>query len=179
MTTYGIPENVITGIIAGVSAGVILAILVEAKRYADFKKKKRAQIRYIKQIVEQFQEQVLSAQPVTITNPAGNPNLDQLQGQQVPLDVVRGAYFGGAYRDIVQTLEGRADTLTFDEKKEVRAAFGAYNLILPGSDPFRPPSNPNEAGYHQIFDAFEAIKWLKLKRTDRSPLGPRLPNDET
>ena len=179
MHTYGIPENVITGIIAGVSAGVILAILVEAKRYADFKIKKRGQIKYIRQIVQQFQEQVLSAQPVTITNPVGNPQLAQLQGQQVPLDVVRGAYFAGAFREIMQTLEGRADTLNFDEKKEVRAAFGAYNLILPGSDHFRPPSNPNEAGYHNIFDAFEAIKWLKVKGTDRTSLGLRPPEDGT
>ena len=93
------------------------------------------------------------------------------------VDMVRGAYFGGTYREIVDTLEGRADTLTFDEKREVRGAFGPYNLIYPGRDPFKPPQVPNEAGYHKIFDAFEAIKWLKVKRVDRTPLGPRPPED--
>ena len=93
--------------------------------------------------------------------------------------MVRGAYFGNLYRQIVETLEGRADTLTFDEKKEVRDAFGAYNLLLPGSDPFHQPVVSNDAGYHKIFDAFEAIKWLKIKRADRTALGPRPPEDET
>ena len=179
MNTSGIPENVIIGIIAGVSVVAIVAIFVGAKRYAKFKLKRHRQIRYIRQIVEKFQKQILSAQAVTITNIVGDHQPAQLLGQQLPLDMVRGAYFGGAYRDIVQALEGRADTLTFDEKKEVRDAFGAYNLLLPGSDPFFPTSNPNEAGYHKIFDAFEAIKWLKVKRTDRTPLGPRLPDDKT
>ena len=179
MNEPAIAENVITGIVAGVSAGVILAILVESKRYVDFKMKRRRQIRYIRQIVEKFQELILSAQAVTITNIVGDDSPAELRGQELPLDMVRGAYFGGTYREIVETLEGRADTLTFDEKRDVRGAFGAYNLILSGTDPFRPPGVPNEIAYHKIFDAFEAIKWLKLKSTDRTSLGPRPPEGGT
>ena len=160
MNASAIPENVITGIIAGVSAGVILAILVESKRYVDLKMKRCRQIKYIRQIVEKCQELILSAADFS-------------------LDMVRGAHFGATYREIVETLEGRADTLTFDEKREVLGAFGPYNLLLPGSDPFHPPVVPNEAGYHKIFDAFEAIKWLKVKSTDRTSLGPRPPEDGT
>lgn len=167
-----ITQNVVTGIIAGVSAGVILAILVEAKRYVDFRIKRRRQIRHIRQMVEGFREQILSAEAIPTNDvPDGFPA--ELRGKELPLDMVRGAYFGDMYRRIVETLEGRADTLTFDEKKEVRDAFGGYNLLLPGSDPFHPPVVPNDAGYHQIFDAFEAIKWLKVKSADRTALGPR------
>ena len=137
MNASAIPENVITGIIAGVSAGVILAILVESKRYVDFKMKRRRQIRYIRQIVEKCQELILSAADFS-------------------LDMVRGAHFGDTYREIVETLEGRADTLTFDEKRELRGAFGSYNLVLPGRDLLYPPSGPNGAGYHKMFDAFDA-----------------------
>ena len=177
MNASVIAANIITGIIAGVSAGVILAILLESKRYFDFKMKRHRQIRYIRQIVETFQEQILSAQSVTITNVVGSDLPTGLPGTELPLQMVRGAYFGGTYREISETLEGRADTLTFDEKKDVRDAFGPYNLILPGSDPFHPPQVPNEAGYHKIFDALEAIQWLKAKRTDRTSLGPRPPED--
>ena len=52
MNVSAIIETGITGIIAGVSAGVILAILVESKRYVDFKIKRCRQIKYIRQIVE-------------------------------------------------------------------------------------------------------------------------------
>ena len=173
MDTSVIGDNVITGIIAGVSAGVILAILVEAKRYVDFKMKRRGQIRYIRQIVEKSQELILSAQAIPPTDRAREDFPAELPRMEFPLDMVRGAYFGEMYREIVKTLEGRADTLTFDEKRDVRDAFRAYDLILPGSDPFRPPSVPNGAEYHNIFDAFEAIKWLQLKRTDRTSLGAK------
>ena len=179
MNASAIVANVITGIIAGVSAGVILAILLESKRYFDFKMKRHRQIRYIRQTVEKFQEQILSAQAVTITNIVGDDLPAELPGTELPLHMVRGAYFTGTYREIVETLEGRSDTLTFDEKRDVRGAFGAYNLILPGTDPFRPPGVPNEIGYHKIFDAFEAIKWLKIRSTDLTSLGPRPPEDGT
>ena len=171
MNESTIAQNIITGIIAGVSAGVILAILVEAKRIFDFRMKRR---RHIRQAVEMFRERILSAKAVPINDvPDGFPG--ELRGKELPLDMVRGACFGDMYREIVETLEGRSDTLTFDEKKEVRDAFGAYNLLLPGSDPFHPPVVPNEVGYHQIFDAFEAIKWLKVKSADRTSLGPKPP----
>ena len=160
MNVSAILETGITGIIAGVSAGVILAILVESKRCFDFKMKRRRQIKYIRQIVEKCQELILSSADFS-------------------LDMVRGKHFGDTYREIVETLEGRADTLTFDEKRELRGAFGSYNLVLPESDPFHPPVVPNSAGYHKIFDAFEALKWLKVKSTDRKFLGPRPPEDGT
>ncbi|CAI8039929.1 hypothetical protein GBAR_LOCUS22267 [Geodia barretti] len=177
MNAPAIAANVITGVIAGVSAGVILAIIVEARRYVDFKMKRRGQIRYIRRIVEKSQELILSAQAIPPTDSARNDSPAELPRMEFPLDMVRGAYFVEMYREIAKTLEGRADTLTFDEKREVRGAFRAYDLILPGSDPFRPPSVPNGAEYHNIFDAFEAIKWLKVKSTDRTSLGSRPPED--
>ena len=119
MNEPAIAENVITGIIAGVSAGVILAILVESKRYVDFKMKRRRQIRYIRQIVEKFQELILSAQAVPPTGIVRDDFPAELRGKELPLNMVRGAYFAGTYREIVETLEGRADTLTFDEKRDV------------------------------------------------------------
>ena len=172
MNESTITENVTTGIIAGVSAGIIIAILVEAKRSFDFRMKRRKQIKYIRQIVEEHQELILSAQVIPVLGVDAVSN-DLPEG--FSLDV-RGAYFTGWHREIMETLEGRADTLTFDEKKEVRYAFGAFTLILPGSDPFN-PLMPNAAGYHQVFDKFEAIRWLKIKRFDRTDLGPRPPRD--
>ena len=173
MNESTITENVITGIIAGVSAGIIIAILVEAKRSFDFRMKRRKQIKYIRQIVGEHQELILSAQVIPVLGVDAVSN-DLPEG--FSLDSLRGAYFADWHRQIMETLEGRADTLTFDEKKEVRYAFGAFTLILPGSDPFNPPM-PNAAGYHQVFDKFEAIRWLKIKRFDRTALGPRPPRD--
>ena len=173
MNESTITENVITGIIAGVSAGIILAVLVEAKRSFDFRVKRRGQIKYIRQIVEEHQELILStpAIPVQDVDAVSNDLLERFS-----LDNVRAAYFGNWFRQTMEALEGRADTLTFDEKKEVRQAFGAFALVMPGMDPFNSPV-PNAAGYHQIFDRFEAIRWLKSKRFDRTALGPRPPGD--
>ena len=173
MNESTITENVITGIIAGVSAGVIVAILVEAKRSFDFRMKRRKQIKYIRQIVEEHLELILSAQALP---DLGIDAVSNGLPEGFSLDSVRGAYFAGLHRQLMETLEGRADTLTFDEKKEVRHAFGAFTLILPGSDTFNPPM-PNVAGYHQVFDKFEAIRWLQIKRFDRTALGPRPPGD--
>ena len=83
MNVSAILETGITGIIAGVSAGVILAILVESKRCFDFKMKRRRQIKYIRQIVEKCQELLLSAADFS-------------------LDMVRGEHFGDIYREIVE-----------------------------------------------------------------------------
>ena len=173
MNESTITENVITGIIAGVSAGIILAILVEAKKNFDFRVKRRGQIKYIRQIAEGHQELILSAQAIPTVS--FDDRSDSLP-EGLSLDSVRAAYFGDWFRQTVEALEGRADTLTFDEKKEVRHTFGAFALVMPGSDPFNSPA-PNAAGYHQIFDRFEAIRWLKIKRFDRTALGPRPPGD--
>ena len=72
MSETSLWENVLTGIIVGVSAGVILAILVEAKRHFDFKMRRRGQIRYIREIVEDFQGQTLSAKAVPVTGDIPN-----------------------------------------------------------------------------------------------------------
>ena len=97
--------------------------------------------------MEKFQELILSAQAVPPTGIVRDDFPAELRGKELPLNMVRGAYFAGTYREIVETLEL-------------------------GTDPFRPPGVPNEAGYHKILDAFEAIKWLKVKSTDRTSLGP-------
>ena len=158
MNASAITANVITGIIAGVSAGVILAILVESKRYVDLKMKRCRQIRYIRQIVEKFQELILSAKAVTPTH-SGRDNIPpELRGMEFPLDMVRGAYFGDTYREIVETLGGRADTLAFDEKREVQGAFAPYNL-------------PTSHGQCQPTPRGAGWTWLIVSATNRRPQG--------
>ena len=171
MDGSAIVGNIITGIVVGVSAGLILSAFAYAKQYIDNKMERRDQIRYIRQIVEDFQENILSAQQMA-SAPDAPPPLANMPDAVHQLRWVRTEH---AYERIVRTLEGRASTLTFDEKKQLLDAFGWYLQFRPGGLFGEEVRLLGEAQYHNIFDRLEAIKWLKLKIVDRTDLGPRPP----
>lgn len=164
-------NNIITGIIAGVSAGLILSALFYVQQYIDHKMERREQIGYIRHIVEDFQERILSAQQVASASDAPPP----LSNRPEAVHHLRWAITESAYEEIIRTLEGRASTLTFDEKRQLLGAFGWYELFRPGGEFDDAGLLLGETQFHDIFDNLEAIKWLNVKIVDRTALGPRLP----
>ena len=162
-----IVNNIITGIIAGVSAGLILAAFSFAKQHIDHRMERRDQIKYIRQIVEDFQERVLSAEEVR-THPTA-PKIDNMPS----VHEFRWVSLKHTYERVVNTLEGRADSLTFDEKKQLLDAFGWYIVLRPGGGLGDSGLLVGEAQYHQMFDELEAIEWLNIREIDRTRLGPR------
>lgn len=163
-------NNIVTGIVVGVMTGLILSGFSYGKQCIDHNVQRREQIEYLGRLVEEFQKDILSAEQ--LISESGDPSLINMP------DVVRKlrwATLEYTYWEVVRTLEGRANTLTFDEKKQVLDAFSEYNLLRP-SGPFADQGLLlDEAAYHQIFDELEAIKWLEIMSVDRTPIGPRPP----
>lgn len=155
-----ITSQIITGVIIGVSAGLILSAVLDIRQRVIRWIERRDQIKYIRQIAENFQEQILSAEHV-VSAPNAPPSLTPDAVHQI-----RWAYLESAHSQVVSTLDGRASTLSFDEKMQVRNAFYEYeqfralgiSVLL-----------PNQC--HMIFDKLEAIEWLKVKIVDRTAIG--------
>ena len=160
-------NNVFTGIIAGVSAGLILSAFSYVKQRIDYKSERRDQIAYIRQILVDFQAKILSAEQV-LSDP-GAPTIDNMPD----VHQLRWIHLEHTFAEVTRTLEGRAAHLSFDEKKQMLDAFSWYNLLRPGGRFGGRNSVLGEAQYHQLFDALEAIVWLRLKSIDRTPIGPR------
>ncbi len=103
-----IVNNIIIGIIAGVSAGLILSAFTYARQYIDHKMERREQIGYIRQMVEAFQEDILSSQQTILEiNDPSLPNTPEVVRE------LRWATLKDEYEEVVKTLEGRAVTLQF------------------------------------------------------------------
>ena len=162
-------DNIITGIIAGVSAGLILSAFSYVNQYIDHKLERREQIEYIRQIVEKFQEDILSVHQI-LSDP-GAPSV--LTEDPNAIHQLRWEIIEYTNEEVVKALDGRANTLTFDEKKQVRDAFGLYNIFRPGGDLGDRNLLLVEAQYHDIFDKLESIEWLEVRGADRTPLGPK------
>ena len=169
MSRSPIVNNMITGVTVGVLAGLILAVFSCGQQYVDQKRERSEQIRYIRQIVEAFQEDILSAQQV-LSEPSTPPSLANIPDA---LRKLRWAHLEYTHGEIVKTLDSRASTLTFDEKEQLLDAFSLYNLLRPGGDFGDRGFLLDEVGYHAIFDELEAIKWLNVKIVDRTALEPR------
>ncbi len=166
--TSQIIAGVITGVIAGVSAGLILSALFYVQQRINRSIERRDQITYIRQIVEKFQKDVLAAQWLAESDDPLLANTPDIVSQG------RLAILAHTYGEIVKTLEGRASTLSFDEKEQVLDAFSIYRIVL--EKPFGERRLLlREAHYHDMFDKLEAIEWLKVEKVDRTPIGPRPP----
>ncbi len=155
MNAPSIMDNIIIGIITGVSAGLILAAFSYGKQYINHKVERREQIKYIRQIVEAFQEKILSVQQaVSVSNAPPD-----LASRPDAVHQLRWVSLGHTHEQVVRTLEGRASTLTFDEKNQLLDTFDCYVLFRPGGDLGSEKGRLlGEAQYHQIFDALEAVK---------------------
>ena len=167
MVSSTLINNIVTGIIAGVSAGLILAAFSYGKQHIDYQLERRDQIKYIRQIVEGFQRGVLSAE-----HAANHPNPPPIENMPTA-NQFRWVTVESTYEELEKTLEGRAGTLTFKEKKQLLDAFEWYTLFRPSGAFGYKETVIGEAQYHDMFDNLEEIDWLKLKVVDRTSLGPR------
>ena len=168
MDGFTLGNNIITGIIAGVSAGLILSAFSYVKQHFDHKMERRNQIEYIRQIVEDFQEKVSSIQ-----RKLSEPGTPPITNMRDTIDNWRWIQFEITYDAVVKTLEGRASCLTYDEKKELLDAFYLYHVFRPGGAFGDQGVTPGEGQYHDIFDKLEAIEWLKVRGADRNPFGTK------
>ena len=162
--------NIFTGVIVGVSAGLILSGFFYVNKLIDDHGERRDQIAYLRQIVEEFQQDILCAEQ--LVSESSDPSLINMPDAVRKL---RWANLEFTHWEVVRTLEGRANTLTFDEKKQVLDAFNMYNLFRPGGTFGDQGFLIDEAGYHEIFDKLEAIEWLDIGSVDRTPIGTRPP----
>ena len=150
-----IPTTVLEGIIIGASAGLITGIILASlsgtkiviQRWAE----RRSQIRHLATELERFRSLVYEARDLDLT---GHP-----VGQVYSKETVRKAYLDDLHQQVKGILTGRADRLSFDEKKEIRDAFSIFDL--------HPQWIPNDSGCDKIFDDLEAIRWLHLSPRQR------------
>ena len=145
-----IPTTVLEGIIIGTSAGLITGIILGAlggaklviPRWAE----RRIQIRHLADEIERFRSLVYEARDLDFT---GHPI-----GQVFSKETVRTAYLNDLHRQVKDVLSGRAERLSFDEKKQIRDAFSIFDL--------HPEWIPNDSSCDKIFDDLEELKWLHL-----------------
>ena len=150
-----IPTTVLEGIIIGASAGlitgIILATLSGAKTVIQRLGERRSQIRHLATEIERHRSLVYEAGDLDLSR---HP-----VGRVFTKEDVRKAYLDGLHQQVKVILTGRAERLSFDEKKEIRDAFSIFDL--------HPQWIPNDSGCDKIFDDLEAIRWLHISPRQR------------
>ena len=150
-----IPTAVLEGIIIGTSAGlitgIILGTLSGTKLVIQRRAERRTQIRHLATELERFRSLVYEARDLDLSG--------HTLGQVFSKETVRTAYLNDLHQEVKGILAGRAERLSFDEKKEIRDAFSIFDLY--------PQWVPNDSSCDKIFDDIEEMRWLHLSPRQR------------
>lgn len=140
-------DDIVSGIVSGVSAGIVLAAFLGGVDRFRAYTKKRNQIRYLSNLIANFRGKILGVHE-DIPHPTdGNP---------ITVDQVRKVLYNDFLRQLDSALSGRTSELTYDEIQSLRSVFwGAYNRLL-GDKLW------SKELYVRTFKETESISWLGL-----------------
>ena len=144
-------DDMVSGIVSGVSAGIVLAVFFGTIDRIRAYTKKRDQIRYLSNLIANSRGKILEVHEDVPHPTDGNP---------ITVDQVRKVLYNDFLRQLDSALSGRTSELTYDEVESIRSVFwDAYNRLL--GDKLWP-----EDLYLRTFKKTESIKWLRLSPYD-------------
>ena len=144
-------DDMISGIVSGVSAGIVLAVFFGTIDRFRAHTKKRDQIRYVSNLIADFRGKILEVHE-DVPHPMG--------GDSITMHQLRKVLYDDLLKQLDSALSGRTSELTYNQVESVRSVFwGAYHKLL--SDKLWP-----EELYVRTFKEAESIKWLRLSPYD-------------
>ena len=144
--------NVVAGAVAGVIAGTILALSSCLLQEAQNRAERQDQIQTLAALISDYENQILS-----ITEGSRFQLGDKVA--EFTRDELRKAKYEYLKGRVDSLLDGRASRLSYDEKQDIREAFGLSDLY--------PQAILSDGNYREMFAQLEALDWLGLKYRDR------------
>ena len=142
--TFEVQTNdIIEGIVIGVSSGIILSLVFLAKDITNKFVERREQIRYLSNLIAKSRDRIHDAK--TEYFPEVKKEVTRAEFCKMYYDEMR--------KELEPVLKHRSSRLSYDEIKEVRKVF--FTDLFPNAV-------LNEKGYEGMFKELESIKWLKL-----------------
>ena len=140
--------SILAGAVAGVIAGVILSISSWALQYVQDRAERQDQIQTLAALISDYEYQIM-----VITEGSQFQLGDQ--AIEVSRDELRKAKYEYLKRRIDSLLEGRTYHLSYDERQDIRTAFGLSDLY--------PQAIFGDEQYGKMFSQLAALEWLGLE----------------
>ena len=144
--------SILAGAVAGVVAGTILALASWMLQEAQDRAERQDQIQTLAALISDYEYQIL-----TISEGGRFQTGDRVV--EVTRDEWRKAKYDYLKRQVDSLLDGRASQLSYDEKQDVRRAFGLSDLY--------PQAILSDGNYREMFAQLEALEWLDLEHRER------------
>ena len=133
------------GVVIGVCSGGIVAILTGGFGCIGRSFEKREQVQYLANVIDGYRSRIYTATDL------------EFRQEFTTRDQLRRVYFDDMVKTVNSVLVERSTRLSYDEETEVRLAFGPLELY--GDRVL------GEGIYDGIFERFDSIEWLGLRRT--------------
>jgi len=135
-----------TGIVIGVSSGLILSLSSWGLSYLQDHNEKQDQIKYLASVIDR--DRGLIYDEATIQRIVENAPVETSR------ENVRKTFYVGMYRELESVFANRASQLSYDEIQEIKKPLVSPDLY--------PEIALNDAGYDLVFGKLESIEWLNL-----------------
>ena len=144
MMMSGFSSEIVSGAVAGITAGVVLKVLDWlANRYWF----RRAQIRYLRTLLEKERENIYSCRTIPHPEP---------EQPDIPANQTRLAIYRHMKSEIVSLLQERPTYMSYDQRRSIEHTFVTLDLIQN-----RGRLAPL-AIYKHFFNGLEDMPWLGL-----------------
>ena len=144
--------SILGGAVAGVIAGAILTVSSWALQETKDSAERQDQIQTLASLISDYEYQMM------FISKGGRIQIGA-KSVEVTRDEVRKAKYDDLKRQVESLLEGRATQLSYDEKRDIRLAFGLSDLY--------PEVRFNDFYSREMFAELEALEWLDLQYMDR------------
>lgn len=145
-----IVKSIMTGIVSGVAAGVVLTWFLEQRSRERRCLERKEQIEHFSKMIVNFEKDIF-----------GPPRFPVLAALR-PLEQRRKTSYEIFRKRLESALDGRANRLHFDEIEHLRIIFlDEFNWQ-------KPDFTPSEEWYSQRFGMAVSLKWLELPQMTRN-----------
>ena len=144
--------SIVAGAVAGVIAGTILAVSSWTLQKAQDRAERQDQIRTLAALISDYEYQIL------IINEGSRFQLGD-NVVEATRDELRKAKYDYLKKRVDSLLDGRGSQISYDEKQDVRRAFGLSDLY--------PRAILSDGNYREMFAQLETLEWLDLEYRDR------------
>ena len=152
LDTSALLGNIVAGAVAGLIAGTILSVSSWMLQEAQDRGERQDQIRTLAALISDYEYQILAI---------GEGGRFQVGDEVVEFsrDELRQAKYDYLKRRVDSLLDGRSSQLSYDEKQDVRRAFGLSDLY--------PQAILSDGNYREMFAQLKALEWLELEYQER------------
>lgn len=151
-------DKIIEGIVSGVGAGVVVALILGVYDWWRRRCRREEQIHHMKTVIEKAEDEIRKAE--TLDHPEGGPPIDVRQ-----ICFIR---YKALMQELKLALEDRTEELSYQQRYELRRLMGNLEeMIRPLVSQGKFPSMQFYENY--VFEALRKLEWIQITPPYQTP----------